>query len=212
LKGGQKMEISNNFLAVVLVITLVVGIAGIWMATDRINKLATVTGYAEYGYVNLSITNFTNINVTATDCNFGSGYVEAGANYAILASNGTVIDWNGTGTSNSIIVRNDGNQNVSLNVTSGKNKTEFFGGGTYIDYRAWSFHDLFTYVHGCVGNLTDYPGVEMDKTPKTMCTKLFHGGGSQGDDEVSIGCYLQVSMNTPTGPKTDTWTFTADAV
>ena len=204
------MQISNNFLAVVLVITLVVSVAGIWMATDRINKLATITGYAEYGYVNLSITSFTSINVTETDCNFGSGYVEAGANYAILASNGTVIDWNGTGTSSSIIVRNDGNQNVSLNVTSGKNKTEFFGGGTSIDYRAWSFHGVSQ--TGCIGDLTDYPGVEMDKTPKTMCTKLFHGSGLFGDDEVSIGCYLQVSVDTPTGAKTDTWTFTASAV
>ncbi|MCX8193835.1 MAG: hypothetical protein N3G19_00510 [Candidatus Pacearchaeota archaeon] len=205
-------EISNSFLALLLVVAIVVAIIGAWTSIDRVNRLATITGYqTKEGYVNVTITNQTIINVTATDCNFGSGYVTPGASYAILASDGTVINWEGAGTSSSLRIKNDGNVDVVVNVSSGKNNTEFFGGDfSYDAYKAWSFHDMLTYESGCRGNLVDYPGIDMDKTNKTMCTRLFVGNSSAGSDTFQVGCYLEIGQDVTPGAKTDVWTFWAE--
>ncbi|MEM4215261.1 MAG: hypothetical protein QW484_02780 [Candidatus Pacearchaeota archaeon] len=206
-------EVSNGFLALLIVIAIVIAIVGAWTSIDRVNRLATITGYqtSGKGYVNVTISNQTIINVTATDCNFGSGYVTPPAAYAILASNGTALNWTGGGTSNSLIIRNDGNVNVKVDVSSGKNNTEFFGGDfSYDAYKAWSFQELM-FQSGCVGNLTETP-VDMDKSNKTMCTNLSVGGGAPGDDEFSVGCYLEIGQDVTPGLKTDVWTFWAEPV
>ncbi|MEM4152568.1 MAG: hypothetical protein QXK80_00385 [Candidatus Pacearchaeota archaeon] len=209
-------EVSNGFLALLIVIAIVIAIVGAWTSIDRVNRLATITGYqtSGKGYVNVTISNQTIINVTATDCNFGSGYVTPPAAYAILASNGTKINWTGGGTSNSLIIRNDGNVNVKVDVSSGKNNTEFFGGDfSYDAYKAWSFHMTWPIIQsGCVGNLTNYTGVDMDKTNKTMCTNLSVGAGESYDDEFSVGCYLEIGQDVTPGLKTDVWTFWAEPV
>ncbi|MCX8193838.1 MAG: hypothetical protein N3G19_00525 [Candidatus Pacearchaeota archaeon] len=207
-------EISNSFLALLLVVAIVVAIIGAWTSIDRVNRLATITGYqTKEGYVNVTITNQTIINVTATDCNFGSGYVTPGASYAILASNWTVIDWEGAGTSSSLRIKNDGNVNVRVDVSSGKNNTEFFGGDfSYDTYKAWSFHETWPVIQsGCKGTMVNYPGTDMDKSNKTMCTNLSVGTGGF-DDEFSVGCYLEIGQDVTPGAKTDIWTFWATPV
>jgi len=202
------MDISNKFLAFLLVIAIIVTIVGAWYSVGKVNDLARITGYGTEGYVNVSITNYTSINVTATDCDFGSGYVLSNASSAKLGSNGTVIDWNGAGTANSLRLRNDGNRNVSVNASSGKNAATFFGGGTSPSVKAWSFHKGGV-DSGCLSGLVAYTGTEMDTSQKTLCTNLVTGAGVSGDDTMSVGCYLSVPNDAPTGAKTDVWTFTA---
>ncbi|MEM4152571.1 MAG: hypothetical protein QXK80_00400 [Candidatus Pacearchaeota archaeon] len=210
-------EVSNGFLALLIVIAIVIAIVGAWTSIDRVNRLATITGYqtSGKGYVNVTISNQTIINVTATDCNFGSGYVTPPAAYAILASNGTKINWTGDVLSNSLIIRNDGNVDVKVDVSSGKNNTEFFEGDfSYDAYKAWSFHGSCVMIHpmasGCIGNLSNL--TDMDKTNKTMCTRLWVGNGTGGTDAFCVGCYLEIGQDVTPGLKTDVWTFWAEPV
>jgi hypothetical protein len=202
------MDISNKFLAFLLVIAIIVTLVGAWYSVDKINSLALITGYGTEGYLNVTITNYSAINLTATDCDFGSGYVLSNASSAKLASNGTVEDWNGAGTGTSMRIQNDGNKNVSVNVSSGKTAATFFGGGTSPSVKVWSFNNTGIDETGCWSGWVDYTGTEMDTSQITICTNLVTGSGVSGDDIMYAGCYLSVPNDAPTGAKTDVWTFT----
>jgi len=200
-------EISNNLLAALVVFAVIILIIGFWTSMDRINNLAKVTGRGTSGYVNVTIANMTNINVTATDCNFGSGTVNASSTYAIIASNGTSIFWNGTGTDQNMSLRNDGNQNVTVNVSAGKDATGFLGGGTGIEYKM--FAGVKDSADSCTGTISIYPGTTMSTTSVIVCQNM---SSPDALDEIWVGCYLKIADNTPGGSKTDTWTFSATAI
>ena len=205
-------EISNSFLAVLLVIAIMIAIVGAWTSIDKVNRLVGITGMGTSGYVNLTIANMSSLNVTATECNFGVGAVNAGSTSAILASNGTVVNWNSTGTSTNMSLKNDGNQNFSVNVSSGKNTTTFLGGGsTLMAYKVWYAGNKST-SGGCLSwpAAAIFPGIEINTTASIkICDNL---GTATGWDEFFVGCYIGISDNTPAGSKTDTWTFTATVV
>jgi len=210
------MDISNKFLAFLLVIAIIVTIVGAWYSVDKVNNLALITGYGTEGYVNVTISNYSSLNVTATDCNFGSGYVLSNASSAKLASNGTVIDWSGAGTSSSMHLQNDGNRNLSVNVSSSKTASGFFDGGTSPSVKVWSFHTIgggpVNTEAGCDNGLVGYTGTEMDTSQITICKNLVTGSGTTKDDMMSVGCYLSVPNDAPTGAKTDVWTFTGTSL
>jgi len=205
-------EVSNSFLAVLLVIAILVAVVGAWTSIDKVNRLAGITGFGTTGFVNVTIANMTNLNVTATECNFGVGAVNASQTYAILASNGTITNWNASGTSTNMSIRNDGNQNVTINVTSGKNTMAFLGGGsTKLAYKIFAGQKdgaaCITWPYQNA-NIT-YPGIEINATGYQICGNL---SSADANDEMWVGCYLEISDNTPPGQKTDTWTFTATQV
>jgi len=207
------MDVSNKFLAFLLVIAIVVTLVGTWYSIDKVSKFSAITGFGTEGYVNITLSNFTNINVTATDCDFGSGYVQAGQTSAELSSNGTNNSWQGPQTADSMNIQNDGNRDVQLNVSSGKNAATFFGGGTSPSVKVWSYEGYLIGSGGCDdAGLVSYPGTEMDTTEITICANLTAGTGSIEDDMVHAGCYLIVPNDSPTGAKTDTWTFTGTAL
>jgi len=211
------MDISNKFLAFLLVIAIIVMIVGAWYSINKINSLALITGYGTEGYVNLSITNYTSINVTATNCNFGSGYVTAGQNFATLNPGDGVgdcsdpgaysVDWTNTSEYNPdcIEVKNDGNRMVEVNVSSSKTAATFFGGGTSPAYKMWSMDKEASSCKFGLG-LVAYNGTVMDTTEKIACSCLQN---EDDNDELYTGCYLEVPNDAPTGDKGDVWTFTA---
>ena len=142
------MDISNKFLAFLLVIAIIVTIVGAWYSIDKVNKLVLITGYGTEGYVNVTIENLTAINVTATDCNFGSGYVTNSTAWAILNpgdSSGNCsaspykANWTNTTTyaPECMVVRNDGNMRAGINVSSTKDAAGMIG-GTSPEYKVWS--------------------------------------------------------------------------
>ena len=109
------MEVSQKVMIVLLTVAIVFLAVGTFFNIENISRF---TGYGQTGYVNVTINTLTAINVTSTDCNFQSGYINPNASSALLESNGTITGWSGAGTSTTINVRNDGNRNVSLNVSS----------------------------------------------------------------------------------------------
>lgn len=209
-------EISNNFLAVLLVIAIMIAIVGAWTSIDKVERLAGLTGFGTQGYVNLTIANMTNLNVTATSCDFGTGAVNAASTYAILASNGTVLNWNSTGTSTNMSIKNDGNQNVSVNVTSDKTLAQFLGGGSWTEYRMFGgVKEPGACINGTIIFATCgtawpcWPGTNMSTTSTLLCNNL---SAAESTDEMYVGCYLVISDNTPAGTKNALWTFTATSL
>lgn len=206
-------EPSNKFLAILLIVSMAVAVFGAFTSLSMIKEL---TGFGTQGYVNVTIANMSSLNVTTTDCNFGVGAITATQTYAILASNGTILNWNSTGTNTNMTLRNDGNQNLSINVTSGKTLAAFLGGGSNTEYRMWaSVKDAGACTNGtilfatCGTPYPCWPGTNMTTASVMVCNNL-----STPDtvDEISVGCYIRISDNTPAGSKTDTWTFTGTAL
>ena len=218
------MEISNRFLAFLLVVAIVIAIVASFYSVSNANNFLKLTGLGVLGYVNITIQNFTSINVTATDCDFGSGYVSAGSIYAVLhpgpatpiledacsnISGGDVKD-NWTNMTvydpNCMEVKNDGNKDVELNVTSGKNVSTFLGTDNGW-YQVWSDNKE---GYSCENNVSYLNRANISNDINvTLCTNFT---SEDTRDEVYVGCHLQVPNTTPPGIKTDTWTFTATAV
>ncbi|MCL6500808.1 MAG: hypothetical protein K6T16_02115, partial [Candidatus Pacearchaeota archaeon] len=84
------MDVSNKFLAFLLVIAILVTVIGTWYSLSKVGQLTGITGL-QTGYVNVTITGKTQINVTQPYCGFGSGHVTPGYAFAVLhPGNGTV--------------------------------------------------------------------------------------------------------------------------
>ncbi len=203
------MEISHKILGVLLIVAIVVSVGGAFWNIDRIGKIALITGKGSSGFVNLTVNTLTSINITATDCDFGSGYINVGSTSALLESNGTVTNWSGAGTVYSLVVRNDGNKNITVNVSSGKTLSDFYGGncsGGGCTYQFWSADNE---SGSCVSGLVAYPGANMDTTNITACSEM---DNLDGTDELLVHCRLALYQSIPVGAKTDTWTFWATSL
>ena len=222
------MKSSHKVLIGLLSVAIVVSLATTFFTSDsdisrevdtklRFNILdyfGRLTAYGSSGFVNVTINNLTQINLTTTDCNFGTGYITVGQTNATLESNGTIYNWQGSGTSASIDVRNDGNWNVSLNVSSGKTLTNFYGtdcsvAGQGCAYNFWSANNESSNGGACTSGLVSNPGTAMNTSNKTVCSKLRY---EDANDEVNVYCRLVIYQTVPTGAKTDTWTFWATNV
>lgn len=205
------MEISNKFLVIVLIIAIVVSLGGTFLNVERVNQLSKfmgLSGYDVYSYVNVTLSNLTAINVTDTSCNFGTGYINATKTTALLESNGTSINWSaGAITPGSIVVRNDGNRNVSLTLIAGKNITGFYGTGCNTsspacEYKFWSTENKTDTCSG--GTLTAYPGFVLNGSNESVCTVMRY---EDDKDAINILCHLLLSQDILTGSKSDVWTF-----
>ncbi len=212
------MGISNKFLMFLLAIVILVTVVGTLYSINTLNKYALITGYQTEGNVTLNITERVEINVTQAACNFGSGYVTPPAAFAVLSPNTVgynsycnseddrLDNWTNTTAYDPacLEIRNDGNREVVVNVSSGKDVANMIG-GTNPNVTAWSIEKE---VGACyTGTKQAYPGVEMDTNNYTMCSCLHP---EENFDEIYIGCELTIPDNT-FGYKNDTWTFYATA-
>jgi hypothetical protein len=211
------MEISNKFLAFLLVFAIVISLAGTWYNISRLSKIPMFTGYGVQGFVNVTITGLGIMNVTSTDCNFGSGYLNTtvagytgAASGGLLESNGTIVNWTGNGVSTGIVLSNDGNVNLSVMVASQKNVTGFWG-SVYCNatspiacnYSFW-VTNRSTDTGACGGTAPTYPGRMMNTSNISVCSNL---GYDSSHDEINVSCRLVVSSDIPPAVYTDIWNF-----
>jgi hypothetical protein len=204
------MKNTDMALIVLVAFSIVVSVSGFIWSASVLDKMPSnkLTAYGTAGYVNVTITTLTSINVTATNCNFGAGYITVGQTNATLESNGTISNWQGVGTSESIVVRNDGNKNLTINVSSGKDIPTFYGAdcsgaGQGCVYNFWSADNE---SGSCTAGLVTWPGTPMNTSNRTACSNLRY---EDSIDEIKIICRLGVYQTVPTGAKTDMWTFWA---
>jgi len=121
----------------ILTLSWLVMLATLIVLVVALGKFGVVTGFStsnDTGDVNLSITAQASLRFTTSTCNFGSGSVEEESIYATAWSNATSM--NATvgvgdefkGCSTGLVVRNDGDVDLSVDVESSLTAAEFIGG------------------------------------------------------------------------------------
>jgi len=127
----------DNLLLVVAVVAVAVTIIGFGITYNSISAFNNfLTGFAltENGTVVLTIDTRAEINITSANgtagksLNWGSGTFEAGAPYALLVSNGSVVGGDWPNITSGFIIENVGNLNVTLNISSLDDASTFLGG------------------------------------------------------------------------------------
>ena len=138
----------------VAVLLLVFSLASFGVTLIKVNEFRQkLTGYdtsTAIGIVNLTIISVTQIDLPNSSIRWGGGFVNSSNNClnATLYTNGSYSvgnvsnqlgilcgNWSGSlGETSSpvygLVIRNIGNNNVSVNLTSGKNASDFLGSGT----------------------------------------------------------------------------------
>ena len=153
-----KMENENVLLSLALV-ALVVSALGAGLTYYSYSSKNLFTGYTitqVYGTTNLTVQSSVAINFTVNNINFGTGYVIPGTTGATLISNNNTGggDWNWTNTSNnylnvsnSFVIANIGNVNVSLWIQTNKTASQFIGGTSPL------------YQYNVTNNASSCPGI-----------------------------------------------------
>jgi len=185
-----------------LILAIVISLTGTVFFLTKTGQFGHLSGYVDYGHVNLSITETTTVNITAYAINFGSGYVHGNATMATLISDGYAANWSGVGTSTTLELRNDGNVNITVSFTATKNATNFTGGTNPGYYFNTSNKDASACNTGLASVFQD---VNSSAQQATICTNL-------GTDDAIDELYMYVKLDIPsdaTGTKADSWTFTS---
>lgn len=134
---------SDNLLLTIAVVAVVVSAVGVGFTYYTVGEFQSwLTGLAtsnDNATVNLTIQSTTSINFTTDSIDWGSGQVDLGSVQAVLttSSGGGIVD-NGTWTlsgSTGLVLENIGNTNVSLQLATTKNATEFLGNSSLSLYQ-----------------------------------------------------------------------------
>ena len=207
----------EKFLSILIILAIMISIAGTFFSINMLNELDDYkeffTGRGTSGQVNLTITQNLTINVIQTVINFSTGFVETGQAGATL--NTTVpefldepANWTNSTLYNPkpVELRNTGNVNCSVNITSGKDASTFIGGTTPL-YQYNGSNKETASGTSCVETetLSDY--TEFDTNQQVVCGNL---GSNDNKDELYIHCLVWVPYDT-VGTKEDQWTFTVAA-
>ena len=122
------MEQDNLFLIVAIIL---VGIS-LFSLFVTIGKF---TGYvADTGTANLTVESQTSVNFSIDVINWGSGRIDVGETSATLDSEGNITNGNWTVVTAGLVLENLGNVNVTIDLKTGEDASEFIG-GTSPSYR-----------------------------------------------------------------------------
>jgi len=195
---NKKGEISNSFLALLVVVAIAVSLAGFFMPTKMTGK-ATDTG-------NLTgaLQSTTAINFTDDTINFGNVAVPVGLPSCEI---GTESNTNCTGTapSNGFTVENIGNENVTLDLATGKNADTLIGGTSPI----YQYKVTNKEAGSCDGAPSGYKNVNTTSPGTRICTKFYK---NSGNDEIDLDVRLVIPSDAAAHTASDTFTATATAV
>ncbi|MEM4325851.1 MAG: hypothetical protein QXU40_00935 [Candidatus Pacearchaeota archaeon] len=164
-------------------------------------------GKSTVGIIEFEILEVVELNVTQSECDLGSGKVMNGSSYAILSCNGTIINWNITnGTSfnpKDLLIKNTGNRNITINVSSNKDAGTFIGGNASI--RSFKISSRDTFSGSCGSGLKEYPGEEVTLQKNiTLCDSLSY---LFGRNSINVTSYLVIPDNAPPGLREVNLTF-----
>jgi hypothetical protein len=218
------MEISNNRLAVILLIAVIISIGGTIVSLNKLNtlgKIKTTTGLVTVnstGTTLLNISSVTSIRFSINTVDFGAGAVNTtlGFNNCTLSINGSSTisktgcagfnDDNPSATDTFIII-NDGNNFLNVTLNASANATDFIGGNASVV--------AFQYALGenesgsCSGYSVSFPGwTDVSTADPKICDNLSYQPTS---NSIRVGIRIVVPANAPQGPKTATFTATGTA-
>jgi hypothetical protein len=148
-------------LNILLTLSCIAAIVTFLILIITLNKFGIITGQAtDTGEANLTIQEQASISFLVSQVNWGSGALIEGETDGLLNSEGgqeNVTDF--TNITEGLVIQNDGNVNVSLNISSSDNASTFIG-GTNPDFE-WkaSNNETGSCVGGIQSGLTAYTNV-----------------------------------------------------
>ncbi|MCX6709770.1 MAG: hypothetical protein NTV63_02325, partial [Candidatus Woesearchaeota archaeon] len=142
-------DISNNTLATLLVIAIIVSIGGTLISINKLSGMGApgLTGFATTGKVNLTVQTTSGISVTQ-EIDFGTGYANVGTNCTMESnlSDGSRADADCLGTNwpsaivdatkRHIMINNTGNQNINVSINASSVATSWIGANSTAEYGA----------------------------------------------------------------------------
>ena len=202
-------DISNKTLAVLLLIAIAISFVGFLIVGP-----ARIRGaYDATGNVSVNITNQTSIILDTATIDFGSGYVTKTSSSCTLNStptgNTSADCTNFDAPTEGFKLRNDGNINVSVDIT-GSTAASLIGGTTpTYKFRLINVSgEEGACTNTTVGSFTSFTG-----SAQTICESSPNGLlYTDSTDTVEIQIELTIPNDAATGARTDTITFTATAV
>ncbi|MBU2562332.1 MAG: hypothetical protein KKF68_01600 [Nanoarchaeota archaeon] len=121
-----------KFMNVLIVVAIIsVSLAGInlILTIDKIQNAKSITGFATgTGTANLSVSAAASISFNHSLINWGGGSVDETPSFATLDTEGNVVGGTWSALTGGLTVQNDGNTNVTLNISSSNDATDFIGG------------------------------------------------------------------------------------
>lgn len=154
----MRKDSSKTILVLSIILLLIIAITLIL----TLNKYGVITGHdtgtsTDTATANLTIAEQASLRFTDAECNFGSGQVDEEPLFAIVYSNGTVINGTGwDGCTDGLTVRNDGDVDLSVAFTSSAYASDFITAST--DRHTASFKIKSTNDSTCTsaGDIDDY--------------------------------------------------------
>ncbi|MEM4330650.1 MAG: hypothetical protein QW273_01420 [Candidatus Pacearchaeota archaeon] len=205
----------DKLLVYVAIFAVVLSLLGTIVSYNSIMSMRKFfTGFAtENGTVTVEVSVQTLIKIyraggvdDSTTINWGQGSVEGGKDYALLVSNGTVYQGSWSVIPEGFFVRNIGNTNVSLKISSLYDVNTFLG-GTDPQFK----YNVSNLEAGSCTFVSGYENVYKDfsTTPEQFCD-VFQFADDK--DEIRVDVLLKVPSDSLTGIRNNTVILTYEAV
>lgn len=205
---------SDNFLLIFAILALVAAIisAGITFFSFN-NVVSKISGFVPNAEANLTVESNIEVNFTTRAISWGNGRptsVTAGLT-TYGTDNVTGGNWTLT-TAGGLRLRNEGNNNVTLNLSVGKSAANFIGGSSP-GYQ-WNVSDVEagSCVNSTGGSYTPESGFNLSRHIPTSTTTIRVCGNFtfvSSKDEIRIDFNLTIPEDATTGAKGDVITATA---
>jgi hypothetical protein len=157
-----------------------------------------VTGYtmATNATVNITVQQFSAINFSAHNVNFGTGSVTSGFPGSNMSTDGINSGGSWTPPGSGLQLQNIGNTNVSIRLRAEANATTFIGGlNPEFKIKLTNTTGKF---NSCPNVVTGFNGYrEINTTDQYVCTLFRHGTNNSIDIQIN----LFVPSNSPEGAK-----------
>lgn len=126
----MKTNSRDNFFVAISAVIVIISIIGAINVYSKIKPSNfEITGNAvDSASVNVTVGEVIVINFTSNNVNWGSGAVTEGKSSAKINTWGEVVNGSWDIVNTGLIIKNEGNVNVSLNISTGKNAESFIGG------------------------------------------------------------------------------------
>jgi hypothetical protein len=124
-------DLSNKVLAALLGVSIVISLAGLLVFLNKGGEQLTGAAISPTAVARINITARASINWTVYTVNWGTGYVNDTAASCLLnteGANNPANCTNFTTVTQDLMLENDGNQRVSVNLSSNASAAQFLGG------------------------------------------------------------------------------------
>jgi hypothetical protein len=189
------------FLSIVIFLFSVAGFCGTFNNLLGFKNL--LTGFSvDEGSVNVSVNQNVIVDFTTSSIDWGAGSLDDGVDYATIDTLGNVVDGSWDAVSNGFLIENDGNVNVTVNISSGKDAVSFIG-GTSPEYK-YNISNVDEDACSSIGEFNLGEFYEIETNSKSICESFSSGS------TMRIDLRLVIPSDSTLGSLSDTLTATVE--